>query len=188
MNTHKLDKLYESIRKVVPLVVKEWNDVKINQFQLLFEKSFQDHYKNRQTQEKTKNVSPVIDTIFTRLMNEELPEFELDEGKGRDYKYGDIPLECKVTLSGGNSWTGNGYTKTDMHILFRFNINDEGIIDSYFTLVVDLSECDSTWTSPDTSSNFSSLKFLNCDKEKLNVIHGSVIERSKYLACEMVKS
>lgn len=182
-----IKKLCDSIEEVTPLLVQEWNNVKIKQFHALYEKSFSEYYNNRQTQEKTKNVSPVIDTVFTRLMSEKLEGFEVDEGKGRDYKWNDIPIECKITLSDGNSWTGNGYSKTDIHVLFRFNINDDGIINSYLALITDLSKCESGWSAPAKTANFSQLKFLNSDITNINVLHGSVNEKSKYLSFDMVK-
>tara|TARA_B110000858_G_C17770639_1_gene459417 strand:- start:129 stop:680 length:552 start_codon:yes stop_codon:yes gene_type:complete len=183
-----MKKLIDAIYLSIPEVIKEWNENKLTQLESLVEQPFKEYFNNRQTQEKTKMVSPVIDTIFTRIMKTHLNDFEVDEGKGRDYKWGNILLESKLTLGEGNSWTGNGYTKTDIHLLFRFNIDENGIIVSYFSSVVDLSKCESNWTSPTNKSNFSTLKFLTNDISEISIIHGEMVSKKKYLSCEMIKA
>ena len=180
-----ISKLQKTIKECIPLVVKEWNDVKLKEFNKLFEKSFFEYFNNRQTQEKTKIVSPIIDVLFSRIMSEKLPDFIIDEGNGKDYRYGDLELEKKLTLSVGNSWTGNGYNKVGYHILSKFDMNDYGHITSYFSCLVNLDECLSGWSKP-KNSNFSSLKFLNGDISKITPIHGSVNESTKYLAFKLV--
>ncbi len=182
-----MQELIKAIEMSIPLVVDNWNDVKIKQFEILYEQPFAEYFRNRQTQEKTKVVSPVIDTVFARIMSEKINNFIVDEGKGRDYRWNEKPLENKLTLSTGNSWTGNGYRKTDFHILSKFELEENGMIISFFTCLVNLSECVSQWTKP-KNSNFSTLKFLSCDFDKITPIHGKIIKSSKkYLDYEMIK-
>ena len=179
--------LIKAIEVSIPLVINEWNTKKIKQFETLYEQPFAKYFNNRQTQEKTKVVSPVIDTVFARIMSEQT-NFVIDEGKGRDYQWNGIPLENKLTLSTGNSWTGNGYKKTDFHILSKFELDENGLIVNYFSCLVNLTECLSNWTTP-KNSNFSTLQFLSEDFDKITVIHGSLIKsKKKYLDCVMVKS
>lgn len=182
-----MEELIKAIEKSIPLVVNEWNTKKIKQFEDLYEQPFNEYFKNRQTQEKTKTVSPVIDVIFARIMSEQISDFVIDEGKGRDYQWNNIPLENKLTLSTGNSWTGNGYKKTDFHILSKFELNENGHIINYFSCLVNLTECLSGWTKP-KNSNFSTLQFLSEDYDKVIVIHGGLTKRRKYLDCKLVKS
>jgi len=186
-NMKNMKKLIEAIELTIPQVIMEWNDEKLKQLEVVWEQSFKSYFSGRQTQEKTKVVSPVIDVVFARIMKTHLDDFQVDEGKGRDYKWGDILLENKLTLGLGNSWTGNGYTKTDIHLLFRFDMDENGLITSYFSSVVDLSKCLSDWTDPTNKSNFSTLKFLVSDRPEIYIIHGEMVGKKKYLSCEMVK-
>lgn len=191
MTKSDMTQLIEAINKAIPVVVSEWNTKKIFQFETLVEQSFASYFANRETQEKTKMVSPIIDTIFARVMSELCDDFKIDEGKGRDYEWNGIPLENKLTLSTGNAWTGNGYKKTDFHILSKFELDENGFIVSYFSCLVNLTECQSAWSKP-KNSNFSTLKFLNEDYEKISVIHGNMTKargaRSKYLNCGLIKA
>ncbi len=178
--------LVNAIKSTLPLVVNEWNSNKLKQLELYVEKPFKEYFENRETQEKTKMVSPAIDAIFNKIMCSKINDFKIDEGKGRDYKYNQTPLECKTTLSCGNSWTGNGYKKTDYHILFRLEMDENGYITSYFSMLVNLNECESSWTEPTLSSNFSTLKFLNNDLDKITFIHGNMTKKRKYMDCVMI--
>jgi len=182
-----MKELIKAIEKSIPLVVIEWNTKKIKQFESYVEQPFAKYFSNRQTQEKTKMVSPAIDVIFSRIMSEQISDFVIDEGKGRDYQWNELPLECKLTLSTDNSWTGNGYKKTDFHILFKFELDENGLIINYFSCLVDLSKCLSDWTVP-KNSNFSSLKFHNEDSDKITVIHGGLTKSQKWISYTMVKS
>jgi hypothetical protein len=173
--------LIDAIRANLPAIVDEWNTVKLPLFESLVEKKFVDYFKGRQTQEKTKMVAPVLDSIFHRKINAVLPTFEVDEGKGRDYSYNNTPLECKITFGEGNGWVGNGYAKTPWHILLRFNLTDNGIITDMFAMMANLDECQSKWTAPGTSSNFSGLTFVKEDKDNLKIIVGSIKESRTYL-------
>ncbi len=182
-----MENLIKAIEKSIPIVVNEWNTKKIQQFETLVEQPFSKYFLNRETQEKTKMVSPIIDIIFARVMSEQVDCFVIDEGRGRDYQWNGIPLENKLTLSTGNSWTGNGYKKTDFHILSKFELDENGFIVSYFSCLVNLTNCLSDWSKP-KNSNFSTLKFLNEDFEKVTVIHGKMDKNQKYLSCTMIKS
>lgn len=183
--------LTAAIKKVVPMIVDEWNNIKLGQFEQLFEQEFEHYFANRQTQEKTKLAAPIIDVIFARLMKEILPEFVISEKKGQDYLFNDIPLECKITFGSGKGWVGNGYTKVDNHILMRFEIDKTGHISHYFAMTVDLSKCASKWSQPHekagSKANFSSLEFLTKDKEHLNIVAGTIKVNKKWLKPIMTK-
>ena len=181
MDETQINNLVAAIKASVPDVVTEWNTKKLPQFENLVEQSFRQYFDGRQTQEKTKLVAPILDVVFARLMKALLEDFEIDEGKGRDYCYRTTPLESKITLGQGNGWVGNGYAKTPWHILMKFNMDDDGHINEMFATLVNLDECQSKWTAPDTSSNFSGLTFLVEDAAKLVPIIGTVKHNSKYL-------
>ena len=181
MNPTQLDSLVAAIATAVPSIVIDWNTKKLPQFENLVEQSFREYFDGRQTQEKTKLVAPILDVVFARLMKTKLTNFEIDEGKGRDYCYGTTPLESKITLGQGNGWVGNGYTKTPWHILMKFDMDDDGHIGEMFATLVDLDQCKSKWTKPDDKSNFSGLTFLVEDASNLMPIIGTVKHNSKYL-------
>lgn len=169
-----MNELIKSIRQTVPQMVVEWNTIKLPKFEDLFEQSFEKYFEGRQTQEKTKMVAPVLDSIFARQMKELIPEFIVSEGKGQDYLYGEVPFESKITFGDGDSWTGNGYTKTPWHLLMRFEVEPSGIIAKQFVMITNLTECKSKWSAPGTTSNFSTLKFLAEDQAKITPIIGSI--------------
>lgn len=181
-----MDKLINAIKTTIPIVIKEWNEKKIQQFEILVEQKFKEYFLNRETQEKTKMISPIIDILFSRIMSETISDFNIDEGRGRDYKWGEMPIESKTTFNIGNSWTGNGYKKTDNHILSKFELDENGVIVSYFTCFVNLNTCVSAWSKP-KNSNFSTLKFLNDDLDKIILIHGSMCKSQKFLSCGLIK-
>ena len=174
-------KLREAIAAVIPELVEEWNTVKLPKFEDLYEQSFAELFKDRQTQEKTKIVAPCLDVVFARLITKYIPNFEIDETVGRDYKWNDEGYECKMTFGAGTGWTGNGYTKTSKHILLRFTLTEDGKITEMFASLVDLDECRSRWTDPTTKSNFSTLAFVKEDADVLDVIVGDMKVNKVYI-------
>lgn len=171
--------LSDAIQQVLPEVVQEWNTIKLPLFESLVEQSFEKYFEGRQTQEKTKMVAPILDSIFARRMQAIIPEFVVAEGKGQDYVYGAIPFESKITFGEGDSWTGNGYSKTPWHLLMRFEVAANGIIVKQFAMITDLTTCKSKWTAPGTTSNFSTLRFVVEDQDKLIPVVGAVTNKTK---------
>ena len=157
------DKLKENIKEVLPLVVDEWNNVKLPAFESLIEKSFKDYFEGRQTQEK--------------------PTFVADEGKGHDYLYGDIPIECKITCSDSGTWTGNGYAKTPIHILMSFKLEDDGNITDMFCMFANLTDdIESGWGKKTSlTANFVGLRLLSEDIDNFDVVVGEVSTKNKLL-------
>jgi hypothetical protein len=173
-----MQQLISAIKETIPELVKEWNTTKLAQFESLYEQSFEKYFEGRQTQEKTKLVAPILDSIFARLMKNKLSTFVVAEGKGLDYMYGSIPIESKITFGEGSSWTGNGYSKTPWHLLMRFEVNNAGTIVGQFVMLTDLSKCRSKWTAPGTTSNFSILKFVVEDYDNLIPVVGTITNKT----------
>jgi hypothetical protein len=172
-------RLAEAIKITIPKVIQEWNTVKLPLFESLVEQSFKSYFEGRQTQEKTKMVAPILDSIFARHMKLIIPEFVVSEGKGQDYLYGIIPFENKITFGIGDSWTGNGYSKTPWHLLMRFELTEDGKIIGQFVMMTDLSKCESKWTAPGKTSNFSTLKFKVADMGNLIGIIGRMSNKTR---------
>ena len=173
--------LQETIAAVIPEMVEEWNTVKLPKFEDLYEQSFAELFKDRQTQEKTKAVAPWLDVVFARLIKKFIPDFEINETVGQDYKWGDAGYECKITFGMGTGWTGNGYTKTSKHMLLRFTLTEDGKITEMFAALADLDECKSRWTDPTINSNFSTLAFVKEDADVLDVIIGDIKINKVYI-------
>jgi hypothetical protein len=112
--------LVDTIKKAMPIVIEDWNERKIKEFEHLFEKTFKDYFHNKQTQEKTKLISPIIDILFSKTINKNISNFIIDERIGKDYSWDGEDFESKISLSPDNYWTGNGYKKTNNHILIKF--------------------------------------------------------------------
>ena len=59
MTPVELQKLVDAVKNILPAVIKEWNEIKLIQFETLYEQSFEQYFKNLQTQEKTKRLSSI---------------------------------------------------------------------------------------------------------------------------------
>ena len=177
------DKLKANVKKVLPLVVDEWNNVKLPAFESLIEKSFENYFEGRQTQEKTKMIAPIFETIFERMMSDLDSTFVADEGKGHDYLHGDLPIECKITCSPSGTWTGNGYTKTPIHILMNFKLEDDGTITDMFCMFANLTDdIESGWGKKTSlTANFVSLRLLSEGIDNFDVVVGEVSTQNKLL-------
>jgi hypothetical protein len=61
----------------------------------------------------------------------------------------------------------------------RFEVAANGTITKQFAAIVDLDQCKSKWTAPGTSSNFSTLKFLVEDQDKIMPVVGAITNKTK---------
>ena len=86
--------LCKAIKEVVPQVMEDWNQNKLNEFSNLFESDFESFFAGKQTQEKTKIVSPILNKIFIRLMNNHntIESFIDNDESGSDYLFNDCLL------------------------------------------------------------------------------------------------
>jgi hypothetical protein len=179
MKTTDQQELIAAIQSIMPAVMHEWNTVKLPLFEALVEQSFEEYFEGRQTQEKTKLVAPILDSVFARLIKDSITGFEISEGRGQDYEFRNTPLESKITFNVGDCWTGNGYAKTPWHLLIRFEITEQGYLIKHFAMMTDLSQCLSKWTKPAATINYSALRFLAEDLDKLIPIVGSVSAQTR---------
>lgn len=185
-----MKELLTAIQRTLPAVAQEWNTVKLPLFEALVEKPFEQYFEGKQTQEKTKMMSPILDIIFARHVNAVIPEFVVDEGAGQDYRYKTTPMECKITFGLGKSWSGNGYPKTPWHILLRFDANAQGKITHMFAMIVDLDTCVTKWEPGSKANNktvnWYHLSFLSEDLDRLSLAVGSIQQKRKFLQPSMV--
>ena len=179
MHNPNIELLVKVLKEVMPLICKEWNTVSLPLMEKLYRKSFKDIFKNRQTQEKTKAISPIIDEIIAEFIQKKIEAFTTTEGKGFDYTLNDILIEWQNSLSESNSWTGNGYRKTNWHVLCKFIPNEDGVIEKYFACIVPYDMVESNWSATG-NSNFSSLSILKTDLDQVIEVSGSFKPLVKY--------
>lgn len=177
----------ESINNLKNIIRDNWETITGDfnkhieeKFEGFFLMSYSEYFKNNKTQEITKIISPVFNAMLCK--NLKPFGFSKCETDGSDYIFENISIEGKVTLSKDNSWTGNGYKKTNWHLLIKLELDSDGMIRFSFCALVPLDECISDWTKPTLGSNFSSLKFENQDYQKINVINGMIERKTSLLS------
>jgi len=179
-NLKRIQKLKKILKKEWPLIVEKYNNHISENFELLFLKDFKSFFVNKQTQEKTKIVSP----IFNAILCKHLKKFGFLENEinGSDYLFENLDLEGKLTMTDNNTWTGNGYKKTNWHLLKKIVINNDGKIDKSACYLFPLDDSTSSWSVP-KNSNFSNLKINTEDLEKLFIVYGDVdlSKKRKYI-------
>ena len=183
-----IELLAKTLQEVMPEVCKEWNNDNLGRFLYAYRnKPFKEIFKNRQTQEKTKAISPIIDEIVAEFIQEKIEAFTITEGKGFDYTLNNTEIEWKNSLSNSKSWTGNGYKKTNWHVLCKFVMNEDGKIEKYFACIVPYDNIKSNWSKP-KNSNFSSLNLLISDYNDIIKVVGDLIPKKKYLEPQFVNN
>ena len=181
-----IELLAKTLQEVMPRVCKEWNDDNLGRFLYAYRnKPFRKIFHNRQTQEKTKTISPIIDEIVAEFIQEKIETFTITEGKGFDYTLNNTEIEWKNSLSDSDSWTGNGYKKTNWHVLCKFVMNEDGVIEKYFACIVPYDVVESNW-SDTGNSNFSSLQLLKSDLDNIIEVSGTFRQARKYLKPQYV--
>lgn len=180
--------LISTIRKVYPQAIEEFNNIKMPLLEQFLGRSIIEEFPDpvKRTSETTKVLARGLDNTFFRHIHAEQPTFIEDESSGMDNRFGDIPIEQKITFGQGDSWTGNGYDKTGWHLLKKFSMNESGRINGCFIALVNLEECTSKWSERTLKSNFSSLHLKRVDLDKIHVIVGSLKVNPVNLAPVMV--
>jgi hypothetical protein len=183
-SSSKMQPLIEAIRTCLPGILHEFNTVRLPQLEAFLGRTIIEEFPDpvKRTSETTKVIARGLDNTFFRHIHAVLPEFVEDEGDGRDYRFGAIPIESKNTFGKGDSWTGNGYDKTGLHLLKKFQVNERGHITHAFIALVNIDDCESCWSEKTLKSNFSSLMLRTVDKEKVHVIVGSLKSNPKNLS------
>lgn len=188
MSNVTMQSLISTIRKVYPQVIEEFNNVKMPLLEQFLGRPIIEEFPDpvKRTSETTKVLARGLDNTFFRHIHAEEPTFIEDETSGMDNRFGDIPIEQKITFGKDDSWTGNGYDKTGWHLLKKFSMNESGRINGCFIALVNLEECTSKWSDRTLKSNFSSLHLKRVDLDKIHVIVGSLKVNRVNLAPVMV--
>lgn len=175
--------LSDTIRKLLPEIIDEINNVRIPALEEAWGRSFKDELENegQVTVEIAKNYARPVNNTFYRHINAVLPEFTEKTIDGSDYMLGDIAIEDKNSFSSGNGWVGNGFNKTPIHLLKKFEVDENGRICKAFIALVDLSKTRSGWSDKTINTNRSVIQFTNEDINNIDVIVGSVRPKKKYI-------
>lgn len=177
------------LRRLLPAAVLEFNTVRLPALEIAWGRPFKEEWETEdpkhRTQEITKVYTRIINNVLYKLLKENCPTFKEYGTVGSDFTIDSVPYEDKNSFSSSSTWTGNGYKKTDLHLLKKFEIDGDGRICGVFALLMNLSVCKSSWTAPALSSNFSSLQLLTEDADKIDVICGSLVPKKKYLSVEL---
>jgi hypothetical protein len=176
--------LNNTIKSIWKDAVNDFNTVRLPALETAWGRPYAEEFGPKEgKQEVTKAYSRIIGNTFYRHIHAVLPDFAEDATTGRDYVFMGLGIEAKITLGDdtSNSWTGNGFEKTPVHLLMKFNIDATGQIVGVYIAIVDLSLCSATWTEKQLTSNFSTLKFRNGDIENIHTAVGGIRKAKTYL-------
>jgi hypothetical protein len=182
-----ITKLVTVYKSIWVKAIKEFNEMRLPALEKFWGRSYKEEmeHEGSTTVETTKSYSRGINNCIFRLVNKEIPSFTEHMTNGSDYKLGSILLEDKNSFGKGNSWAGNDCDKTSIHILKKFDIDDNGKITKVFIGIVDLSKCSSKWSGRSGKSNFTNLAFKNEDFDHIMVIVGKKGKSTKNLKFDM---
>jgi hypothetical protein len=167
------------LTKLWPELLKGFDKhIQENWSKMYFE-TFPEWKKGKKTQEVTKAVSLAFSAyIKVRLKSIGLV---LIEGNGFDFEWDGVLVECKLSLSIKEGWLGNGFKKVSWHLLIKINFDENGLVQGSFVCLVPLSECESKWTKSSEDTNYSALKLLTVDYDKIIKVVGDFKKNPVYL-------
>lgn len=183
-----MKQLVTTIQQVLPAVIKEVNEVRIPALESAWGRTFKQEMANEDqvTVEIAKNYARPLNNAFLRHIQAVLPNFSEHTTNGSDYEFNGVLIEDKNSFSEGNSWVGNGFAKTPMHLLKKFKVDANGRITHAFIALVDLSKCQSGWGAKTTATNRSCIQFITADQPLIDIVVGSLKVNQKYLKPVMV--
>ena len=178
-----MQNLIKVIQNVLPAVISEVNEIRIPALEQAWGRSFADEMANEDqiTVEIAKNYARPLNNAFFRHIRSQLPTFTEHTTNGSDYALGKILIEDKNSFSDGNGWVGNGFQKTPVHMLKKFQVDTNGRIIKAFIAIVDLSKCSSVWSAKTVNTNRSVIQFTKEDLKHVQVVVGSLKVNRKYL-------
>jgi hypothetical protein len=184
-----MKQLVETIRKVIPAVIKEINEERIPALETSWGRSFKEEManENQVTVEIAKNYARPVNNTLYRHIKQELEDFKEHTTDGSDYIFEGTLIEDKNSFSPGNGWVGNGFTKTDWHMLKKFGVNENGRLTSVFIALVDLGKCQAAWSDRQINTNRSTIQFRKEDLPHINVVVGEIKENKVWLKPVPVK-
>ena len=180
----KLEALAREIQKITPDAVREFNEKRLGYLEKGWGESLSSiinkTISSQKTQEKTKLLSRPINNCFIQQIQKKIKSFSESNADGHDYEFDGIRIEDKNTLSSGDTWTGNGYPKSRIHLLKKFSLSNDGLIEKAFICLIELNK--SKWTAPTSKSNFSTLHIKKDDQYSYIKIWGEFEVSNSFLS------
>jgi hypothetical protein len=171
--------LAKQLKQLWPILINGFQSHIDKMWGVFYLESFSEWIKGRETQEITKVISPLLNAYLKYHLKN--IGFILKEGKGLDYVWEGVDLEGKLSLSSGNSWTGNGFPKTNWHLLIKINFDEVGQISGSHVCIAPINDCISSWTKSGDKDNFSTLKLKTEDLDKIVPVVGTFKKNPVYL-------
>jgi len=180
----KLEALAKEIKKITPGAVREFNEKRLGYLEKGWGETLSSiidkTIPRQKTQEKTKLLSRSINNCFIQQIQKKIKGFTESNADGHDYEFKGIKIEDKNTLSSSDTWTGNGYPKSKIHLLKKFSLSNEGLIEKAFICLIELNK--SQWSAPTTKSNFSTLRISKDDESYSIKIWGEFEVSNSFLS------
>jgi hypothetical protein len=183
MSDKSMNELAQIIKSILPITIKNFNQVRLPALESAWGRTFIDEMANESqvTVEIAKNYARPFNNELYRNILTKINQFQEDTTKGSDFTFYGIPVEHKNSFSpDSNSFTGNGFDKTPFHLLMKFSTDENGRINKCFSCIIDTSKMTKQWSDKSTTSNFSSLKLTNDDIKHAIIISGSLVPLKKY--------
>jgi hypothetical protein len=179
--------------KIIPDFISEMEKTLQGTLSLWGYDNLDDYVKTKtdrqKTVEKTKLIGGFYENIFKKVCKEYGISINDSSEDGFDITIDDRKFEMKMTLSQGDAWTGNSYSKIKVedYILIKLSFNNNNKVEKLF--VSFLKAKNSKWSTGSSKNNsaFSNLHISKDDIGNLSVVYGSVKiknGRSKYLCIE----
>jgi len=174
-----MKKLAQHLSNLWPELLAGFNKHIQDKWVQLYEETFSEWKKGKKTQEVTKAVS----LVWSSYLKKRLKSIGLlvIEGNGFDFEWEGVLIECKLSLSDKEGWLGNGFKKVSWHLLIKIKYDENGLIQGSFVCLVPLSECKSKWSKSSEDTNYSSLKLLSVDQDKIITVVGYFKKNPIYL-------
>lgn len=183
MSHIKMIELAEVVKSVLPISIKNFNEIRLPALESAWGRSFIEEMANE------KHVTVEVGKSYVRPFNNELyrniiakvNNFQEYTTDGYDFTFCDIPVEHKNSFTiKCKGFTGSGFDKTPWHLLIKFDTDINGRINKCFCCIIDITEMENTWSERNTSSNFSSLKLINEDIKHAIIIMGNLVKSRKF--------
>lgn len=148
--------LIDGIKKVAPIVAKNWNEKKLSAAKEWYGKPLHEVLNevepSQRSAERSKQVNIPLNTLFIDALIDQGVDIYEEMADGYDHVYKGCQLEDKNACSQdpkNRQWVGNnnGGKKVDVHLLKRFQFDDMMRIIGMHVSIVDLSKTQTEWKS-----------------------------------------
>ncbi len=183
-----MNDLAQLLQRALPEVVKQFNQqvlpaLETQVWRRSARQMFSAIRSDQISVEKSKQFNWPINNLLIDTVNQQAgtPVLEDTQDRGQDLIYlpTNTPIEDKNTFGSGAGWTGNGFDKTDWHLLKKFHTNDDCRIIDGFACLVDLSKTVSRWGDKNGRQRVG-LNLASADRDHIIVIWGSLECKRKW--------